>query len=433
MGIYDSNSDSLTHLESLIETLIIQSSIFNTPSSYRYNKQLIPPHSGDLWNMMVPLLAKSVFYVGMLSSGAVAWSSVGSSDRRGFLQNASKATGVIGIAGICGGEVFVDSAQAASTPGASDTTKKNNNVYQPLPGSLLGQVHVITGSSTGLGLEASKRLAAAGAAVVLTTRTAAKAERAKSEVLEYLQERSITNPEIYVVTLDLDDLASVKSFPDRYSHVLGSRKIDVLMNNAGTITKSREFTKDGFEKTFQSNHLGPFLLTALLFPYLNRNGNGSRIINVSSMAHEFARMVKTGKPGLDMDNLNGELSYGADGWEAYGNTKLENILFTEELQRRADTAGLTWLTVVALHPGVVGTDIWRSTYVSKSNDATAMSIKGMTSKLFYNNVLSTEEGANTQVMLAANGEVVKGKYYDEYGRVKKLASFAQDQMKAREL
>jgi NAD(P)-dependent dehydrogenase (short-subunit alcohol dehydrogenase family) len=361
--------------------------------------------------MMVSSLAKSVFYVGMLSSGAVAWSSVGSSDRRGFLQNASRATGFIGIAGICGGEVFVDSAQAAmaSTPaaGASNkATKENSSVYQPLPGSLLGQVHVITGSSTGLGLEASKRLAAAGATVVLTTRTTAKAECAKNQVQEYLQERSITNPEIYVVTLDLDDLASVKSFPDRYSQLLGSRKIDVLMNNAGTITKSREFTKDGFEKTFQSNHLGPFLLTSLLFPYLNRTGNGSRIINVSSVYHEFARTVKTGKAGLDMDNLNGELSYRTDGWEAYGQTKLENILFTVELQRRADAAGLTWLTVVALHPGVVGTDIWRSTYVSKSNDA--MTIKGMASKLFYNNVLSTEEGANTQVMLAANGELRKG-------------------------
>ena len=160
------------------------------------------------------------------------------------------------------------------------------------------------------------------------------------------------------------------------------------MNNAGAITKSREFTKDGFERTFQSNHLGPFLLTSLLFPYLNRNG--SRIINVSSCAHELARSVKTGKPGLDMENLNGELSYGADGWEAYGNTKLENILFTEELQRRADAAELTWLTVVALHPGVAGIDIWRDTYVARSNDT--MSIQGMTSKLFYNKILATEVG-----------------------------------------
>ena len=158
----------------------------------------------------------------------------------------------------------------------------------------------------GWDLSPPKRLALAGGTVVLTTRTAAKGERSKNQVLEYLQERSITNPEIYVVTLDLDDLASVKSFPDRYSRVLGSRKIDVLMNNAGAITKSREFTKDGFERTFQSNHLGPFLLTSLLFPYLNRNG--SRIINVSSCAHELARSVKTGKPGLDMENLNGELS-----------------------------------------------------------------------------------------------------------------------------
>ena len=96
--------------------------------------------------------AKTAFYVGMLSSGAVAWSSVGPSDRRGFLQSASRAAGVIGTVGVCGGEIFVESAQAAT--GAS---KKNNNVYQPLPGSLSkSNIIVITGASGGLGLESAE-------------------------------------------------------------------------------------------------------------------------------------------------------------------------------------------------------------------------------------------------------------------------------------
>ena len=129
----------------------------------------------------------------------------------GFLQSASRAAGVIGMVGVCGGEIFVESAQAAT--GAS---KKNNHVYQPLPGSLSkSNIIVITGASGGLGLESTERLALVEGTVVLTTRTAAKGERAKNQVLEYLQERSITNPEMYVVTLDLNDLASVKSFPDR--------------------------------------------------------------------------------------------------------------------------------------------------------------------------------------------------------------------------
>ena len=359
-------------------------------------------------------------YFGLLRTWSVrAWSFVGPphGDRRGFLIQSAKTAAIVGTAGVyTANEAFIESAQAAAT-----------SIYEPPPGSLSGQVHVITGASTGLGLESAKRLAAAGATVVLTTRTDAKGERAKQQVMEYLKERSIDNPEVYDITLDLSMLSTVNSFPDQYKQLLGSRKIDVLMNNAGAITDHREVTKDGLERTFETNHLGPFALTALLFPYLNRNG--ARIINLSSVAHEYAKEVKTGKPGLDMNNLNGELSYGADGWEAYGNTKLENILFTQELQRRADAAGLDWLKVVALHPGVVGTDIWRNTYVSKSNSG----LKGLASNLFYNNVLSTEEGANTQVLLASKKDIAKGKYYDENGRIKELAPFARDAEKAKEL
>merc|ERR1711966_539576 len=115
------------------------------------------------------------------------------------------------------------------------------------------------------------------------------------------------------------------------------------MNNAGAVNKDLELTKDGVERTFQSNHLGPFLLTSLLFPYLNRDG--ARVINVSSIAHESMKPTihQTGKLGLDMNNLNSEISYTMDGWEAYGQTKLEDILFTQELQRKADAAGQNWL------------------------------------------------------------------------------------------
>ena len=114
-------------------------------------------------------------------------------------------------------------------------------------------------------------------------------------------------------------------------------------------------------------------------------------------------------------------------------TKLENILFTQELQRRADAAGLTWLTTVALHPGVVGTDIWRSTPIGKGQSQSKFSIQGLASSLFYNSVLTTEEGANTQVMLASQKNIAKGRYYDEKGQLKELAAFAKDASKAKEL
>eukprot|EP00577_Skeletonema_sp_RCC1716_P021746 CAMPEP_0113379242 /NCGR_PEP_ID=MMETSP0013_2-20120614/4122_1 /TAXON_ID=2843 ORGANISM="Skeletonema costatum, Strain 1716" /NCGR_SAMPLE_ID=MMETSP0013_2 /ASSEMBLY_ACC=CAM_ASM_000158 /LENGTH=370 /DNA_ID=CAMNT_0000261505 /DNA_START=90 /DNA_END=1199 /DNA_ORIENTATION=+ /assembly_acc=CAM_ASM_000158 len=353
----------------------------------------------------------------LLPLSVQAWSTGGggsSSNRRGFLQKAAVAVGTasIGLNEVIG----VENAQAATS------------VYQPSPGSLAGQVHVITGANTGLGLESAKRLAAADATIVMTARSDAKGDKAKGQVLDYLKEKSINNKEIYSLTLDLSDFESVKSFPERYEKMIGSRKIDVLMNNAGAINKDFELSKNGIERTFQSNHLGPFLLTSSLFPYLNHDG--ARVINVSSYAHEVIPKVhKTGKPGLDMNNLNSEISYASDGWEAYGQTKLENVFFTEELQRRADAAGLDWLTTVALHPGLVGTDIWRSTPVAKGSSG----IKALSSMLFYNNVLTTEEGANTQVKLASEKNITKGRYYDENGRLKELAPFARDSSKAREL
>ena len=163
-------------------------------------------------------------------------------------------------------------------------------------------------------------------------------------------------------------------------------------------------------------------MTALLFPYLNRDG--ARIINVSSMAHMFVK-------GMDLSNLNSEKHYNGRGWEAYGQSKLENILFTQELQRKADAAGMDWLTVTCLHPGVVGTDIWRNTpLVSKTSSA-------LTSTLFYNRMLTTEEGANTQVFLvtaeSSKTPISKGQYYNEYGQITQLANYARDPIKAKEL
>lgn len=306
-----------------------------------------------------------------------------------------------------------------------------------------------------MGLESAKRLALAGATVVLTARTAAKGDRAKEQVLQYLKEKggeannnNNNSNRIQYVTLDLDQFDSIRSFPKRYQHLkLG--KIDVLMNNAGLEIDTRQVTNDGFERTFQSNHLGPFLLTAVLFPYLRHdtnNGSGARVINVASTAHQFALKASDNKPGLDFNNLNGDLYKSwNNGWSAYGASKLENILFTQELQRRADGAGLDWLTTASLHPGVVGTDIWRNTpLVGKSQQSQTVGEQSQSflSSLFYKSALTTEEGANTQIWLASVGAanpntgsntIVKGAYYDEHGQIKPLDRFAQDPIQAKEL
>ena len=301
--------------------------------------------------------------------------------------------------------------------------------YEPLPGSLEGKVMVITGGTAGLGLESGKRLAVGGATIVLTSRSADKGIKAVQAIQDYLSTKNIINSNIFYVPLDLDDLENVKTFRKRLEGIpaLGSsNKINVLMCNAGVMAiPERQLTKDGFERTFQSNHLGHFALTASLIPLL---ASDARVINVSSDAYMFA----TG--GLQLDNLNGEQEYGP--WSSYGQSKLSNILFTKELQERADKSGRAF-TVVALHPGAVRTDLAR--YLIGQDKFAAMQEKGPSGiDSFLLNSLSyftrsVESGASTQVYLAAgNGKKVKGEYYVDM-QAKKIGEAAQDMDKAKAL
>jgi len=272
-------------------------------------------------------------------------------------------------------------------------------------------------------------LGAAGATVVLTSRTAQKGEKAVENVESYLANKGIKNSKIFSLVLDLDDLQSVKSFPASFKK-LGLGEISVLMNNAGVMAiPDRQLTKDGFERTFQSNHLGHFVLTAGLFPFLSRNK--STIINVSSEGYLFSG----GK--FDLDNLNGEKDYGA--WTSYGYSKLENIFFTQELQRRADESGdSSWLTAVSLHPGAVQTDLGRNIAGEekwnqiKNNGASPLEMTIL--KALAKFTLTVEEGASTQVFLAAgaDGKLQKGAFYENM-KVQKLRDFAYDATKANEL
>lgn len=313
--------------------------------------------------------------------------------------------------------------------GAAVALNQLNNgvVYEPEPGSLDGQVVLITGASSGLGLESAKRLAAAGATVVLTSRTKSKGEQAVEDVKTYLVDK-VDDAKLYSLELDLDDLDQVKQFPESFKE-LGLGDISILMNNAGVMAiPQKELTKDGFERTFSSCHLGHFCLTAGMFPYLSRDG--AKVINVASSAAYFAAL------GLDIDNLNGERSYSP--WSSYGQSKLANILFTNELQKRADAAGLDWLTTVSLHPGVVDTDLSR--YIvgeekfQEMKNSDSFSIESLASRATSLFTLTPEQGANNQVFLAAgaDGKLVKGAYYDDM-KVKDKPGFMKDEDKAASL
>ena len=228
--------------------------------------------------------------------------------------------------------------------------------------------------------------------------------------------------------LDLDNLSMIK-VSETWKDV---PKIDVLMNNAGVMNvPDRQLTVDGIERQIQSNHLGHFVLTSVLAPKLS---NTARIINVSSAAYQFA-----GNTGLlSGDSLWKPNSDEYGPWKSYGQSKLANILFTQELQRKAESAGKQW-TVVSLHPGAVTTDLGRNMmgeqkyeeFKQGKGSPIEMSL-AKTMALFLKTV---PEGATTQVFLAARAEKnqdARGKYYIDC-KARPLAPFATDEEAAQRL
>ncbi|WP_229052984.1 oxidoreductase [Aeromicrobium sp. Leaf350] len=211
-------------------------------------------------------------------------------------------------------------------------------------GDLSGTRALITGVTGGLGTQTALELARHGASLVVTARDAAKADA----TLEKLR-REVPDVEVDVVTLDLADLASSRSAADQ---VLESYdRIDVLVNNAGIMTPPFRRTVDGFELQIATNHLGHFLWTARLWPLLR--ASQARVVAVSSIAH-------TTVSGIDLRTLTPEGSPRSyKRLQSYGESKLANLLFAQELQRRSAAAG-TGVVSVAAHPGYASTELTKT-------------------------------------------------------------------------
>jgi NAD(P)-dependent dehydrogenase (short-subunit alcohol dehydrogenase family) len=201
-----------------------------------------------------------------------------------------------------------------------------------------GRTVLITGGNSGIGYEAAAALAGAGATVVSACRDAAKAKAAADSIRARFESASVET-----LPLDLASLASVrdcaKAFADRHN------ALDVLINNAGVMAIPRRTTADGFEMQFGTNHLGHFALTGLLLERV-LGTDGARVVNVASSAHRPGRMR--------FDDLQGERRYNR--FSAYGQSKLANLLFTYELQRRLEATGRSQLSV-ACHPGWAATNL----------------------------------------------------------------------------
>jgi NAD(P)-dependent dehydrogenase (short-subunit alcohol dehydrogenase family) len=261
----------------------------------------------------------------------------------------------------------------------------------PEAGSLRGQVTVVTGATSGLGLETAKALAAGGATVVMTARNATKGSAAQQEVMA-----ATPHGATELMTLDLADLASVRAFAKE----LGVKhpRVDVLVNNAGVMATPLERTKDGFEMQIGTNHLGHVALTAAVLPLLEA-ATSARIVTVSSVGH------KAGK--IDLDDLNWNHRRYLR-WPAYFQSKLANLLFTFELDRRLRAVNST-VSSLAAHPGGSKSHlgIGAGGVISGIQTAAFLAMKPL--------LMPTAQGAQPQIRASVDATLIGGTYVGPNG------------------
>jgi len=253
--------------------------------------------------------------------------------------------------------------------------------------NLEGQEVIVTGANSGIGFEATKIFAENNANVVMACRNLEKADKAKQKIEEELEK-----PSLEVRKLDLAELASIEEFAEEYK--ANNRKLDILCNNAGIMAVPRQETRDGFEKQLGINHLGHFVLTSRLLPLLKKSDE-ARVVNQSSGLHE--------KGSINFDDLMMEENY--DKWDAYANSKLANILFTYELQRKLKENNLNVISV-ACHPGYASTNLQ---YRGPMEEGSKIKLIGMkiANMLFAQ---SARKGALPMIYASVNEEVDGGEY-----------------------
>jgi NAD(P)-dependent dehydrogenase (short-subunit alcohol dehydrogenase family) len=260
---------------------------------------------------------------------------------------------------------------------------------------LANKLFIITGANSGIGKVTAQELARAGASLILACRSQDKTD----QVIEKIK-RDTGKASLEYVHLDLADLAQVRSCAQAI--LARDQPIHGLINNAGLAGK-RGLTKDGFEMTWGTNHLGHYLFTRLLLERLVQAGS-ARIINVASIAHEKAK-------GIDWDAVR-KPTRTVTGLREYEVSKLSNVLFTKALARRLDGTGVT---TYAVHPGVVATDVWRQ-------------VPAPVRWVIKRFMITPEDGAQSTLRCATAPELASqtGRYYDASGKEKAPSPIADD-------
>lgn len=269
--------------------------------------------------------------------------------------------------------------------------------------SMKGKTVIITGASSGIGLEAALGLAKLGAKVVMIARHKQRGE----DAVEYVKTNS-NSKSVDLIIAELSSLTNVRKLAADIRNKY--KRIDVLLNNAGGVFGKRALTADGFEWTFGVNHLAPFLLTNLLLPILKKSGN-SRVVTVASVAHMMGH--------INFDDLMGGKKY--SDMSAYAQSKLANVLFASELARRLKG---TKVTSNSVHPGVVHTKFAHSGGI----------LSAFLYKVFGFMMETPAQGARTSIYAASSPEMegVTGKYLAAC-KITKPSAEAQDEAVAGKL
>ena len=256
---------------------------------------------------------------------------------------------------------------------------------------LSGKIITITGANSGIGFESAREFARKGAEVIFASRNQAKAEEAISQIQAELPTAKLT-----FIGLDLASLKSIGNFAERFN--ANYDRLDILLNNAGIMLVPYRLTEDGFEQTFGINHLGHFALTGLLMGRITSTP-AARIVNVSSNAHYAGEM--------DFSNLMFHEKSGYTPMKAYSRSKLANLLFTYELQRRFQQKGFDTLALAA-HPGISATGLAEHLF----NYRIAGLIRQSMKLVFQSSAM----GALPSIRAAVDPDAVSGQYYGPDGK-----------------
>lgn len=258
--------------------------------------------------------------------------------------------------------------------------------------SQAGRGVVITGANSGIGFEAALELARKGAELILPARTQAKAEDAVSRIL-----KQVPQAHLYPEILDLAEQASIHAFAKRVIERFPGQSLDLLINNAGVMAlPKRETTADGFERQFATNYLGPFALTGLLLPSIKAKP-GSRVVTLSSGASHQGK--------IEFDNLQSERAY-KPMFQAYAQSKLADLIFSQELQRRLTAVGSPIISTAA-HPGYAVTNL-QADHVGAGLTLLMAVMKPFLSQ-------DAAHGALPTLFAAVAAEAVPGGYYGPDG------------------